>query len=309
MNFTGNSNTLILVHRQMKPVTTDNTVDILLTPQFYTVKKETLPVKYAFQAKRIAPSLFDGLVENLHAHDYFVYKEGDQWVFIAYSIEDINQFLRSKGLEPGKIGKIFFAQQVASQIERPILLDETSALTVLEGTVVIVPRSVLPDDTFMNTEQISLPKKGIQLESDSTSLLTRKQTIVVSLIFVLLGTIWIAEGWRYKKTNRLLEEKREALYRDYPSLQSAYTRDNIVQKYRTIDTQERKKRNVVGKVAGLIFKGVTLTEFDMDQKHFKAVFRAKDEKVAKRLKTLIKRAGFKSSGSERSKEITVEGTL
>jgi len=309
LNFTGNSNRLLLVHRRMEPVSADISVDIMLTPQFYTVKKEALPVRYAFQAKRIAPSLFDGLVEDLSAHDYFVYQEGEEWIFIAYNVQEIHAFLRTKGLAPEKIGKIFFAQQIAAQLKNPLAIDEENALTVLEGTVVIVPRSALPDSMFMKTEEIILPKKGIRLEAGSSSILNWKQTVVISLIFILLGSIWFVEGWRYSKTNRMLETQRETLYADHPSLQNAYTRDNIVQKYRKIDEKERQKRNIIGKVAGLVFKGVTLTHFDMDTKHFKAILVAKDSKVLKRLKDLVKRTGFKNSSSDESKEIIVEGTL
>jgi len=309
LNFPGNSNRLLWVHRQMVPLSEDVAADIILTPQFYTMKKEVLPVKYAFQAKRIAPSLFDGLVEELHEQSYFVYKEEEAWVFIAYRTEEITAFLRSKGVVPEKIGKVFFAQQVADQIHHPLLLAKTDALAVLDGTVTVVPQTVLSENTYMQAEEIVPPKKGVHIEAGRISVLSRKQAFVVTLLFVLLGTVWFAEGWRYRKANRVLEEKQAVLYADYPALQNAYTRESIAEKYRHIDQAERKKREIVGKIAGMIFKGVTLTRFEMDDKQFKAILVAKDDKVARRLQGLIGRTGLKSRAGTSGREIVVEGTL
>ena len=59
----GSNKELLLVHASMEDVSLAHSVNVMLTPQFYTLKKEELPVKYLYQAKRIAPSLFDGLLE------------------------------------------------------------------------------------------------------------------------------------------------------------------------------------------------------------------------------------------------------
>ncbi len=76
------------------------------------------------------------------------------------------------------------------------------------------------------------------------------------------------------------------LFEAYPSLQSKYTRDSIVTKYKTIDTTERKKRDIIKMVSGMIFKGVTLTSLEIDEKEYKVQFSCKDAQVAKRLKEL-----------------------
>ena len=60
----------------MKEHSLSHSVNIMLTPQFYTLKKEKLPVRYLYQAKKIAPSLFDGLVEDIQKYDYLVLSPG-----------------------------------------------------------------------------------------------------------------------------------------------------------------------------------------------------------------------------------------
>jgi len=309
LNFTGNSNRLLLIHRNMERISPDTPVDVMLTPQFYTIKREPLPVKFAYQAKKIAPSLFDGLLESDGSYDYFVYREGDTWVFIAYDLDEVLAFLAQKGIPPEKTGKIYFAQQVWKKITDPIPLGEKEALTVLDGTVVVVPRMALPGANFLSFDESFRPSKGVSPEVGGQTLFTRKQAIVVAAVFVLFGGIWLAEGLRYGKTNVTLQKQLNEFYENYPALQSAYTRDSIAGKYRKIDTEERKKREIIGKIAGLIFKGVTLTEFNMTQKKFKAVFVLSDKQVAKRFDQLLKSAGFSKSKASSDTKIIVEGTL
>jgi len=52
LNFMGNNRELLLVHADMEHVSLSQSVNIMLTPQFYTLKKEPLPVKYRYQAKK-----------------------------------------------------------------------------------------------------------------------------------------------------------------------------------------------------------------------------------------------------------------
>ena len=84
-------------------------VNIMLTPQLYTLKRESLPVKYAYQAKRIAPSLFEGLLEEPSHYKYFVSKEKESWLFIAYDLEAIQTFLDEKGIALAFVSKMYFA--------------------------------------------------------------------------------------------------------------------------------------------------------------------------------------------------------
>ena len=121
MNFMGNNKELLLVYTGMKQVTVSDAVNVMLTPQFYTLKKETLPVRYAYQAKRIAPSLFDGLLEAGKHYDYMVWKEKEEWVFLAYDLEMITSFLESKGFALEHVSKIFFAQQSADLFDKPLV--------------------------------------------------------------------------------------------------------------------------------------------------------------------------------------------
>ena len=307
----GNTKDLILAHTSMKPVALSDVVNVMLTPQFYTLKKEVLPLRYAYQAKRIAPSLFEGLIESGRKYEYMVWKEEDGWVFLAYDLEMITEFLESKGFPLENISKLFFAQQSLELFDRPLLLGENDALVSLDDMIVVVPRIALKDDegSFLTLDNSFTPKKGVMLQGAYGSVISLKQASVLAAIFTLFAIMFFVEGWRYSNNAQAGEDKMDELLQSYPSLQSKYTRDSIVTKYKTIDTVERKKREVIKMVSGMIFKGVTLTSLDMDEKSFKVQFSCKDVQVANRVKALAKKNRLNTVAIAGSNDLKIEGTL
>lgn len=311
MNFMGKNKALILVHSAMKKVDLTEDVNVMLSPQFYTLKKEPLPVRYAYQAKRIAPSLFDGLLEGGKAYEYMVWREEEQWVFLAYDLETISTFLEEKGFDLAHVSTLFFAQQAVEHFVSPLALGENEALVVLENVVVVIPKTALGQDESPSLvfDESFTPKKGIVLHSAYGSLLTRKQTVILSTIFILLSFLFFVEGSRYSETTEEIQMQIEELLEDYPSLTSKYTRDSIISKYKTLDTLERKKRDIIKTLSGMIFKGVTLKAFAMNDKSFSVHFSCKDAQVLKRLKALAKKHHFKTVNVSRGYELKIEGAL
>lgn len=311
MNFTGNSKALILVHRSMEEVKVNENVNVMLTPEFYTLKKEPLPVQYAYQAKRIVPSLFEGLLDESKHYDYMVWKEDEQWVCIAYDLEMITVFLEQKGFNLEHIAKLFFAQQSAALFVAPLLLDTDKALLSLEDDIAVIPQNVLGDEisTPLVFDNSFTPKKGVTLQSVYGSILSVKQTAILASIFISLCVIFLIEGSRYSENSKAIEAQMEELLEAYPSLSSQYTRESIVSKYKTIDTVERKKREIIKDVSGMIFKGVSLNSFEMDEKRFSAEFVCKDVQVLNRVKALAKQKRFKTGNASGTYSLKIEGVL
>ena len=308
----GKTKELFLVHAEMQRITLIQSVNVMLTPQFYTLKKEALPVKYAYQAKKIAASLFEGLLEDVGTYEYLVYKEQDTWVFIAYNPAQIQSLLLSKGIKPEQVSKLFFAQQALDMFTSPLSLGDKESLVVIDNTVVVVPSIALGED-----EQPSLtfntdftPKQGVTLKTDNaSSMLTQKQAISLAVVFTLFAGLFLFEGSRYGGDGLDSEAEIQRLYEAYPALNSSYTRDAELEKYSSIDKNERKKRDAIKAFSGMIFKGVTLTALHVDEKAFKAQFSCADAEVAKRVKALAKKAQYNTSKVKGSTDLSIEGTL
>jgi hypothetical protein len=307
----GNNKELLLVHSGMQHVTVSEDVNVMLTPQFYTLKKEALPLSYSYQAKKIAASLFEGLLEDGRQYDYMVWKEEGEWVFLAYDMQRITAFLEEKGFALEHVSKLFFTQQVVDLFDTPLALGAESALVSMDRTVVLVPRSALreEEDISWSIDKRFTPKKGVLLQGAYGSLLSVKHSVILATVFGLFALMFFVEGWRYSQDSKTGESQIEEMLEAYPSLSSKYTRDSIISKYKTLDARERKKREIIKTLSTMIFKGVTLTDFSMDEKMFKVAFTCEDAQVAKRLKALAKKNRFNISAVSGSNDLTIEGSL
>jgi len=310
LSLLGNNKSLLLVYRNMGKPTLVDPVNIMFPPQFYTLKKETVPVRYAFQAKKIAPSLFEGLLESTETYEYMVFKEEDQWVFIAYSMHELSSFLESKGISASQVGKIFFAQQALDSFKEPVFLGEKDALLNIDGIVANVPQTVLPSDTKVTrVEEVASPKSGLALQGSQHSVISQKQAIGLSTLFMFFAILFFIEGWQYGSSSQKLQQEIDALLEEYPALQSQYKRKSIAEKYRAIDKNERQKRDTIKTLGGMIFKGVKVETFSMNNKTFTVRFVCLDAKVARRLKDLAKKEGFTSVKTLTGNIVSIEGTL
>jgi len=309
----GKNKELLLIHSSMNSVSLTDSVNVMLTPQFYTLKREALPVKYAYQAKKIAPSLFEGLLEDKGEYEYLVIKEEEGWAFIAYDIEKISTFLASKGIEKDKVAKLFFAQESSSHFSKPLGLGEREALISLDSTVVVVPRMALGEEAQISShfdKSFTPAKGGIGIKGGSSnSAFTSQQAVSLAAIFMLFAGMFVVEGLRYGGENKGSAEELEMLYEENPSLNSTYTRQGIIDKYKTIDSKERKKRDAMKAFSSMIFKGVTLTSVNVDDKKFKVDFSCTSSSVVQRLKELAKKAQYKVSTTTQGNNVSMEGVL
>lgn len=274
---------LVLVHRSMPKMETAEPVNVMLTPQFYTLKKETLPVKFAYQAKKIAASLFEGMLEEGKSYEYFVFREGEQWVFIAYCLEEITAFFKSRDLPPESVSKLFFAQQDPDAFREPYPLSDREVLAVLDDTVVVIPRAAVEEEAVKSKLDIANPSKSIALQSSYASLLSFRQSLGFAALFILFALLFIVEGMRYGGDADAQTKELESLIEANPSLSSQYTRKSIATKYRKVDKVERKKREAVKSVVGMVYKGVELNRLYMDEKGFYADYTVKEAKTIKRM--------------------------
>jgi len=202
------------------------------------------------------------------------------------------------------------AQQALSSFVDPVLLGKKEALVVLDDTIVVVPQGALQEEmTPLAINDSFTPKTGVSLEGAYGSILNLKQSLALAIVFTLFAGMFFVEGWRYANDSKAGEAEMQQLLEAYPSLQSKMQRENITEKYKTIDTIERKKREVVKSLSTMIFKGVILISLRLNEKHFNAQFSCSDAKVAKRLNELAKKAKLSTSKVAGGNDVQIEGTL
>ena len=311
MSLISSNGTLLLLHRGLTSVKKANSYDLVLSPQFYIVKREKVPVKYAFQAKKLAPSILEDMLPSEIGHEFIVQKDGDSWLFYAYMPREIEHFMENECRIPAyKINTIYFADQLKPVLEKfPIGIDEYSALTLIDGFATIVPRDMLKSDKYAKFNKKLRPDKGFKFKSSrkvGKSSKIDKSAITTAILSVLLGAAFLTEGVSYKRAAKHELENITA-NSDNPQLQSKLTRDSIKQKYQKIETKQRAIRETLAQFSKMASKRTILSNLNFDGKTVKATFSTNAQEL-KRVKNLAKRAKLKIVNSN-NKGITVERAI
>jgi hypothetical protein len=267
----------------MAPSPGEGPVDLVLTPQFYLMKRDEIPLRFAFQARKLAPSLFE---ENVSGEEtlYEVLRDGEGWLYFAYHPEEVREALTEAEVQPGRVRRLYFAQQFAPLLDRPALLPGgKEALVSLEGTVTLLPTQMLSEEPSLRAEELPPPAEAFRLSVEGAeSTVNRKTALLLSGALLLLGLGWVAEGFRHHQAATAEERRLDRVLESNPTLRSRLTRENIYKKYHAIDRRQRQLRRTVRAIGTLVSKDSKLDSLTIDGEGYRAILSAQ----AKKLKTL-----------------------
>lgn len=311
MNFLKNEKQLILIHKDIEDNSSSNNIDIVLSPQFYTikkVKKSDMPVKNKYQAKKVATSVFSGLLEENKEYSYFILDEDEYWSFIAYAIDDIIIFLNSKKFNLNNISKFYFIEQAKDKFNGTIKLTEVNSLTKLNDMIVVMPNEVFSfEESFIQFTNEFKGKKGISLNHGSDKdYLSETETLILSIVFIIISFISFYEGTLYSNNNIAIENKINLLLEEHPAYTSSYSRDSVLSKYRLIDKKEKIKRESLKNISGLISKNVSIKGLDINEKRIIASFTLNKSFNFSKFKKNAEYKGFKVMGNQDRVSIEVK---
>jgi len=293
----------------MDSVSLKHSVEIILTPEFYTFISEELDIKFAYQAKQIAQSLFDDYLDSSHEYQYHVSKHGESWYFYAYDIKEIEAFLESKGIEAHRVSKIYFAQELNIELTQPIKISNQNVLISIDDTVTILPVHLIGRDTEFKTLDLSKVKlhSGVSLGASHNSLISLKETILLSSIFVILGTIFIIEGNRTTASISKDNEQLVALLDDNPSYSSTAIRESILAKYKPINRVERAKRKTIKEISKLLSAKSELSTLHIEKSKVLAEITTLENRIINQITQSAKEKHLKTTVT--GKTIKVEKSL
>ena len=291
-------NNRLFIHRDMEPVAPLlNSVEIILTPQFYTFIRENLDIRFAYQAKQIAQSLFDDYLDTNKEYQYHLYKCQEDWCFFAYNIHEIEVFLESVGIEKHRVSKIYFAQQLSEQLHQPIQISEKNALLTIDNTVTLIPIKLLPSDVEYNDLNLKEQKlsSSISMGASLDSFISLKETLMLGSLFLILGGIFFVEANRIKASVSNKEKIRTKLLEEYPKYVSSMRRQSILDKYQPINKQERKKRETLKEISKLLSSNSQLETLTVQKNKIIANIKTTNATTLNQVSRNAKAKNFKSS--------------
>ena len=234
---------IIFLDPHTELVLSDEKLNIILSPSLYWVKKVTLPLKYARDAKKLLASLFEDLLPEGN-YSYSVYKdEREEGIFFIFAYEDktILDLLTKQGIASANISSIHFAQSELNSLQGAMKINETQSIYVKDEIVTLVPCCWIEESGDLDLSQIKLSKHKITLAQfghivDNSSLMK-----IAAILSVFVVLTWI-ELFIVKQDISQIEEDRTELFSKYKLKPTMFQNKSLLKKYNKIHKSQTKLR-------------------------------------------------------------------
>ena len=221
----------------------EGSVNVILSPTMYWVKRVTLPVKYLHEVKSLIPSLFE---ENLPEgkYSYSTYKDGDDFLIFAYNDKEVLDLLAEKGITSANLGNVYLAQSEFDSIDTPVKIGEKSVLSLQNGVVVKLPAVLAPDAVALNLEEHTFSKQAIHLTRFNQIADKKSQIVFASILgflIVMFSTEWLITS---SKVSTIIAKQGE-VYSDHNLPATSFQNEAIHAKLNTVFERQSRIRDIL----------------------------------------------------------------
>lgn len=191
---------ILFIDKTSKPsILSENKINVILSPSFYWVKKESLPVKSAYKAKKFLPSLFESILPEGN-YSYHAIKKDDGFEVFAYDDAAIISYFEQNGIKTSQIEGVYFAQIQIPPQEEPFLINDQVSMVCNDGIWSIIPSKYVKNANEISKvlQNVTLKEK-ISIDLFKNFVLPQEQLNKIIASFVVLILIFAAEHFILQK--------------------------------------------------------------------------------------------------------------
>lgn len=224
-------------------------IDIVLSPRFYWVKKQTLPLKYEYQAKSYAKSVFEGCIPSGN-YTYLAKKHNDEFLLFAYDDAFIVSELEKMGINFSKVQNVYFSQIEFLNIDEAIKINDNFSLAKHDDIIIKMPNQMLKSSILFQEvlRRYELPKYSINLNKFN-KIIDSKKTIFISILLVFLIFLYGIEFFLLQNEYKNLEQKQESLQVKYKLPRTSLQTNAIIDR---LNKQKNEQTNLREKLSYLL---------------------------------------------------------
>lgn len=236
----------IFLTTKTKDVNLSRKIDIIVSPEFYWVRKFEIPVKTETQARHVLPTLFEDILDDISILTYQVIKlEENIFLCFAYNNKKIYEAIKKSNIPTTNISSLYFAQNECKNFNS-FEVDNQKYMYTSEGILVKIPNNLLsesmPLNKVINSIKLSSHKLQIKLYND---VLSSKFYYSTFLIFGILILMNLFKYFSYSSEINYLEEKIISVKNINKLPSSMIQMNSIMKKYDRTILKENKKREAI----------------------------------------------------------------
>lgn len=287
----------VFIDRQSQPALIgDGEINIILSPSFYWFKSEDLPVKSAFSAKKLLPSIFESVLPDGQYGYHAVKKEG-RFDLFAFDDSDIVKTLEDIGFKTSQIKGIYFAQNEIPPSQTPYKISQNSAMIYANNGWLCVPLSCVNDaEPIENILPSIEPKEEIAVNFFKDFAIPEGSLYKLIAAFVFLIAVFGAQNFILNQ-----ELKKELLTKykimdDYALPKTAIELESLKGELLDFEQTQIKLRSAIKKTISLpLIEGEKFVELTAKKNSIIFSISLKEAKRAEDLKDAISKIGKISS--------------
>ncbi|MDR1555179.1 MAG: hypothetical protein LBS39_04035 [Campylobacteraceae bacterium] len=256
-----------------------NAVDIILSPKYYWTKIEKLPVKYTFQAKEYAPSVFDGFIPK-GDYSYKVIKQKDDFLLFAYDTKNILESLEALGINPPDVRKVYFAQTEFANYPLPIKIDSKNVLMTHNEKIIKAPLSLAKE--YVNIKDVlqtlKLSKNIIKLGKFNHFYEKQSALKGIMYVFVFLMILFLGESLYLVSALSSQEDKKEKILEQYSLPSTELQLNALLKQQENINKQQSAIREKISEIFRFSFlKGEYFKSIEVNRMQISLVLHVNDK--------------------------------
>ncbi len=250
----------------------DSKVDIILSPEFYWVRKFNLPAKNTKEALKLLPAMFDEYLPEGNYEYYCIKIEENVFLSFAYENDKILNFIKKANFNISKVNSLRFAQTEFLNFNDKNLIFNNKNFVYKNDILLMAPFKIddIEDIIVENIiEKLNLTNSKINFKFYNT-VLDKKTIISFSIMILIISLLNFYKGYEIDLQNDAIQLEKQAMKKDFNLPQTSFQLDSILKDLKS----ENSKQIEVKK---------TLMEL---LKYYKVSNSAKLEKLALNNKTI-----------------------
>ncbi len=257
--------------------------NIILSPSLYWVKKVSLPIKHARDVKKIAHTLFEGTIPEDAAYSYHAYKKEDSFFVFAYDDKKILSLIESKGITTANINAIYFAQSELDTMQGTYKANDTEALHVKDGIVIVLPLKWFQTLQLVNVADLKPSKEKIKLQQFHHFI--DSGIIVKAIVFlILLIVVFSVELFIYKHQKDQIVKQKDELFAKYHLKPTMMQNKAILSDYeRVYKIQKRIRKTIASFLKANLNKDEKIEQISYQNKVVRVVISHVNKEDEKRI--------------------------
>jgi hypothetical protein len=282
----------IFINKQEQVSIGNEKVNIVLSPTYYWFKSEILPVKSIAQAKKLAPSVFDGTIPESE-YSYHVIKKDDTFWLFAYNDAMIVAKLSQLGIKAAQINHIYFAQSECENLIEALKIDDSYALVVDENILSMVPLQYL--DNYISVEEYfskhDFSKSVVSLNFFQNNLIDEKYIYRFIAVILAFIAIYFASYILLRNDLKQVLKKEYEITQKYKLPATSFELNGLKRSLHVRENTQIKLRKSIKRLISLsLEKGEYIKKLTITQKKASYIIVMKNAKRAEAIKSALKKS-------------------